>query len=260
MGQHVGVLLGACTGRAGRKSGCKHRKSTWALLPECVTDGLSKQIQIFPSPSAGFNNQQAGAPRQQDFRPAPGSMLLSQLNHSLTGFSRASEHESRHTWQKPASQLHAGKNAAKLWDADNLAFKRNNYRVRLTEQQTKCTSWSKRTDTVPHQTADFYLSVRQPSNKHKPHGPKGFKLKLQLFTVIQYLQKQNERENKHFLPLAAPSPADWANVGSDQKTKDTPPHPQKYTGTNTRSALTTNGGGVKGRCCTSPSQTGKHSC
>lgn len=25
-------------------------------------------------------------------------------------------------------------------------------------------------------------------------------------------------KNKHFLPLAAPSPADWAIVGSDQKT------------------------------------------
>lgn len=70
MGQRVRVLLGASTGRAGRKSGCKHRKSTRAPLPErffskegcvpswCVTDGLSKQTQIL-SPSAHFNTQQA---------------------------------------------------------------------------------------------------------------------------------------------------------------------------------------------------------
>lgn len=90
--------------------------------------------------------------------------------------------------QKPAAQLHAGKNAAKLWDAENLALKRHNYRVRLTERQPNVQAGAKAKRRL-HQRAELYLRVRRlrtPLNKHKPHGPKGFKLKQQLFFFVLY--------------------------------------------------------------------------
>lgn len=59
-------------------------------------------------------------------------------------------------------------------------------------------------------------------SKHKPDDPKGLKLQQQLhFGTLQpsnIYRKRRTEKNKHFLPLTAPSPADWAIVGSEQKT------------------------------------------
>lgn len=110
--------------------------------------------------------------------------------HPLTRFSGASADGSRHC--KPASQLRAGKNAAKLWDAENLALKRHNYRVRLTERQQNAQAGAK---TRLRQQSYIYVSERR-LNKHKPDGPKGLKLKPLLFFSPQTSRPSNICRNR----------------------------------------------------------------
>lgn len=147
----------------------------------CATDGPGKQTRVI-SPSAHRVSCRSLGCRKW-IGSAPGLRCPThppQSIHPLTRFSRASAGRSRHS--KPASQLHTGKNAAKLWDAENLALKRHNYRVRLTEQQQNAQAGAK---TRLRQQSYIYVSERR-LNKHKPDGPKGLKLKPLLFFFPNY--------------------------------------------------------------------------
>lgn len=130
---------------------------------EAATETCRKRVG--PPPGSGVG---AGVPVQ----PGPYQPLQSSGGPERSTF-----------LHKPASRLHVGRNAAKLWDAGNLALKRHNYRVRLTERQQSPQTGAKTRRRVRRQSSIYACECQL--TKHKPDGPKrGSKLKPPLFSDL----------------------------------------------------------------------------